>query len=198
MAQNKCPLCGEKVINGSCSSCGYVIPDEASVAAPYNYDPSDYTLEKERYGGFDEEAGSEYAMPEIKAEDMQEIVPAPPREARGNNPQNGSPYAGFNPAQNNDPQNGNPYAGFNPAQNNNPQNGSPYANFNPVSNQNKVDGTVAAEIIIAIILTMFFPVVGIIYSVRMAKQFKATRSGSYRTAMILIIIATVLSFMFRL
>lgn len=38
----KCPLCGGMIGNGVCLSCNYKIPDEDSIAAPYNYDPEDY------------------------------------------------------------------------------------------------------------------------------------------------------------
>lgn len=43
----KCPLCGGTVRNGSCLSCGYEIPDENTIAAPYNYDPDDYAQQEE-------------------------------------------------------------------------------------------------------------------------------------------------------
>lgn len=41
----KCPICGGAVGNGVCLSCGYEIPDEGTIAAPYNYDPDDYELQ---------------------------------------------------------------------------------------------------------------------------------------------------------
>lgn len=44
----KCPLCGGTVRNGSCLSCGYEIPDENTIAAPYNYDPDDYDQQEEQ------------------------------------------------------------------------------------------------------------------------------------------------------
>lgn len=43
----KCPLCGGTVRNGVCLSCGYEIPDENTIAAPYNYDPDDYFQQEE-------------------------------------------------------------------------------------------------------------------------------------------------------
>lgn len=38
----KCPICGGGIADGFCVSCGYKIPDEDAVAAPYNCDPADY------------------------------------------------------------------------------------------------------------------------------------------------------------
>lgn len=43
----KCPICGGTVGNGVCLSCGYEIPDENTIAAPYNYDPDDYAQQEE-------------------------------------------------------------------------------------------------------------------------------------------------------
>lgn len=41
----KCPICGGIIGNRTCLSCGYEIPDENTIAAPYNYDPDDYMLQ---------------------------------------------------------------------------------------------------------------------------------------------------------
>ncbi len=35
-----CPLCGDKIIFGECSSCGFILPDYSVIAAPYDLDPS--------------------------------------------------------------------------------------------------------------------------------------------------------------
>ncbi len=35
-----CPLCGDKIIFGECSSCGFIPPDYSVIAAPYDLDPS--------------------------------------------------------------------------------------------------------------------------------------------------------------
>ncbi len=40
MAARKCPICGEKTVNGKCYSCGFVFPDEEKLAAEYDLDPS--------------------------------------------------------------------------------------------------------------------------------------------------------------
>ncbi|MGN0552699.1 MAG: hypothetical protein ACI4I1_04900 [Oscillospiraceae bacterium] len=54
----KCPICGGTVGNGVCLSCGYEIPDENTIAAPYNYDPDDYALQEDSH---DENEPSEWA-----------------------------------------------------------------------------------------------------------------------------------------
>lgn len=45
----KCPLCGGKLQNNLCISCGFEPPDEHDIAAPYDYDPdNDYFGEREK------------------------------------------------------------------------------------------------------------------------------------------------------
>lgn len=41
----KCPICGGMIGNRTCLSCGFEIPEEDALAAPYNYDPDDYMLQ---------------------------------------------------------------------------------------------------------------------------------------------------------
>ena len=93
MAKNRCPLCSGRLNNGVCESCGYAVPDEEGIASVYNYDPSDYNYNEEKYG---EKDRSSDMMPEIKTYDG-----APPvfyrREEPENNP---NPYADFSPTDN--------------------------------------------------------------------------------------------------
>ncbi|MBQ8787850.1 MAG: hypothetical protein IJZ61_09480 [Oscillospiraceae bacterium] len=42
MADERCPLCMEKLKHGECASCGYKLPDEEDISAVYNYEPEDY------------------------------------------------------------------------------------------------------------------------------------------------------------
>ena len=39
MADNRCPLCMEKLKNGECASCGYRLPDEENISSIYNTEP---------------------------------------------------------------------------------------------------------------------------------------------------------------
>lgn len=44
-----CPLCGGKLQNNVCISCGFEPPDEHDISAPYDYDPdNDYFGEREK------------------------------------------------------------------------------------------------------------------------------------------------------
>ena len=47
-----CPLCGDKIIFGECSSCGFIPPDYSVIAAPYDLDPSN-----DRFGEVDSAEG---------------------------------------------------------------------------------------------------------------------------------------------
>lgn len=89
---DRCPLCGKRTVNGRCTECGYEIPDEKSISALYNYDPSDDRFGEAYTDNTQDSNLSEYAdtaapraKPEIK------------RPNENNAPMN--PYAGFNPAQ---------------------------------------------------------------------------------------------------
>ena len=42
-----CPICGGKILKGECISCGYVLPNEELIVAPYDYNPDDYNLSDE-------------------------------------------------------------------------------------------------------------------------------------------------------
>ena len=45
----KCPLCGGRLQNNVCISCGYELPDEHDISAPYDYNPdNDYFGEREQ------------------------------------------------------------------------------------------------------------------------------------------------------
>lgn len=198
MAQNKCPLCGSRVINGSCSECGYTLPDEASIAAPYNYDPSDYNI-GDKYAPAEKEQSS---MPEIRAYDQ----PAEPEEKPVPEIKVGD-RGGAYPA----PQMPQNKAGtYNAQQGTNApsgQNANPYANFDPTNNKGaqfggssgsggKLSGAVLTELIVGIILTLIFPVLGILEIVSASKKYSKTKDESYRTVMIILIVVLVLRIVF--
>lgn len=207
LAQNKCPLCGSRVINGSCSECGYTLPDEASIAAPYNYDPSDYNI-GDKYSPAEREQSSmpeirvydkpaeEYKRPapEIKVGDRGGAYPAPRNNAGTYNaPQN---MAGtYNVPQNNagaynapTGQNTNPYVNFDPTNNRGAQNGG--------SGGGKLSGAALTALIIGIILILVNPVLGIVGIVSASKKFKKTGDEAYRIAMIILIVVFALRLIF--
>lgn len=79
MEQNKCPLCGGKLLHGECIDCGYRPPDEDRLSAPYNLDPED-----DRPNVF-EPSSEKYSMPKVNTtvtyaepeRNIPEIKPAP-------------------------------------------------------------------------------------------------------------------------
>lgn len=204
MAQNKCPLCGSRVINGSCSECGYTLPDEASIAAPYNYDPSDYNI-GDKYEPAEKEQSS---MPEIRvydkpAEEEKRPVPEIKVGDRGGAypaPQN---MAGTYNAPRNNAGTYNAQQGTNTPQG---QNANPYANFDPTNNRGaqfggssgggKLSGAALTELIVGLILTLVFPVFGILEIVSASKKFKKTGDEAYRKIMIILIAVLVLRMVF--
>lgn len=215
MAQNKCPLCGSRIINGSCSECGYSLPDEASIAAPYNYDPADYNI-GDKYAEAEKEKSSmpeiraydkpaeEYKRPapEIKVGDRDGAYPAPKNNAGTYNaPQNNA--GTYNAPQNNagtynaprgtnapSGQNANPYANFDPTHNGGAQFGG--------SGGGKLSGAALTELIVGIILTLVFPVFGIVEIVSTSNKFKKTGDDAYRTIMIILIVVLGVRILFGL
>lgn len=124
MAQNRCPLCGGKVVNGECVGCGYSLPDEGKLSAPYNLDPEDDRPE------IFEPAPEKYEMPGVDMDSVGRYGAAPVKEKTAQNAPNikVAPTINNNPAPQNTPQGWqNPY-GNSPAQRNTPQRNSPQQN----------------------------------------------------------------------
>lgn len=71
MTIQKCPLCGGRVNNSVCSVCGYEIPDEDSISAIYDYDPSNDGPVEEKQP----ERISEYDMPSLSPLDYDNASP---------------------------------------------------------------------------------------------------------------------------
>lgn len=195
LAQNKCPLCGSRVINGSCSECGYTLPDEASIAAPYNYDPSDYNI-GDKYSPAEREQSS---MPEIRVYDKPaEEYKRPAPEIKVGDRDGAYPAPRNNAGTYNAPQN-NAGAYNAPAG----QNNNPYANFDPTNNRGaqfggggKLSGAALTALIIGIILILVNPVLGIVGIVSASKKFKKTGDEAYRIAMIILIVVFALRLIF--
>lgn len=197
LAQNKCPLCGSRVINGSCSECGYTLPDEASIAAPYNYDPSDYNI-GDKYSPAEREQSS---MPEIRVYDKPaEEYKRPAPEIKVGDRGGAYPAPRNNAGTYNAPQN---MAGSYNAPTG--QNNNPYANFDPTNNRGaqfgggsggKLSGAVLTELIVGIILVLVNPVLGIVGIVSASKKFKKTGDEAYRIAMIILIVVFALRLIF--
>lgn len=203
LAQNRCPLCGGRILHGECAECGYRLPDEDKLSAPYNLDPED-----DRPEAF-APAPEKYEMPEAKA-----VRPyigqdgAPVRERSAPNIPNikvaptqthfNNPYAPNNqnnaPAQNpqqNQPNNQqgwqNPY-NYNPAQR--PTGGN--TNRNSSQNSQKQSGILAA-LIVLLMLTLFAPFFGVVGLILNGSFGSKLNVGTRKIFTVLFIIAIVLS-----
>lgn len=116
MAQNKCPLCGDRLLHGECIGCGYRLPDEDRLSVPYNLDPED-----DRPNAF--EASSEkYSMPKVNTavtyaepeRNIPEIKPAPTENLPQKQSSWQNPYGNRSPKVqqgNNNQKWQNPYSG---------------------------------------------------------------------------------------
>lgn len=203
LAQHRCPLCGGRILHGECADCGYRLPDEDKLSAPYNLDPED-----DRPEAF-APAPEKYEMPEAKAvRPYTEQDAAPVRERSAPNIPNikvvptqtqfNDPYAPNNqnnaPAQNpqqNQPNNQqgwqNPY-NYNPAQR--PTGGN--TNWNSSQNSQKQSGILAA-LIVLLMLTLFAPFFGVVGLILNGSFGSKLNVGTRTIFTVLFIIAIVLS-----
>ncbi len=68
----KCPLCGGKLKNNYCESCGYAVPDDEELSALYNLDPSDYPQPEEQ-------PAVREITPDVQAEEIYPNRPEAPK-----------------------------------------------------------------------------------------------------------------------
>lgn len=206
LAQNRCPLCGGRILHGECADCGYRLPDEDKLSAPYNLDPED-----DRPEAF-APAPEKYEMPEAKAvrpyTEQDGGNAAPVRERSAPNIPNikvaptqtqfNNPYAPNNqnnaPAQNaqQTPTNNqqgwqNPY-NYNPVQR--PTGGN--TNWNSSQNSQKQKGMLAA-LIVLLMLTFFAPFFGVVGLILNGSFGSKLNTGTRKLFTILFIIAIALS-----
>lgn len=206
MAQHRCPLCGGRILHGECADCGYRLPDEDKLSAPYNLDPED-----DRPEAF-APAPEKYEMPEAKAvrpyTEQDGGNAAPVRERSAPNIPNikvaptqtqfNNPYAPNNqnnaPAQNaqQTPVNNqqgwqNPY-NYNPVQR--PMGGN--TNWNSSQNSQKQGGMLAA-LIVLLMLTLFAPFFGVVGLILNGSFGSKLNAGTRKLFTVLFIIAIALS-----
>lgn len=206
LAQHRCPLCGGRILHGECADCGYRLPDEDKLSAPYNLDPDD-----DRPEAF-APAPEKYEMPEAKAvrpyTEQDGGNAAPVRERSAPNIPNikvaptqmqfNNPYAPNNqnnaPAQNaqQTPVNNqqgwqNPY-NYNPVQR--PMGGN--TNWNSSQNSQKQGGMLAA-LIVLLMLTLFAPFFGVVGLILNGSFGSKLNAGTRKLFTVLFIIAIALS-----
>lgn len=191
-------------MNGECIGCGYRLPDEEKLSAPYNLDPEDDRPESfepapekyempeatpetaHRYGGNDAPVKERTAAPNIK------VVPTQQNNNQGwQNPYGNSPVQQNNPQQNipqNNPQQGwqNPY-NYNPAQrpNRNP--------VNPTSSHNSGKGSLAVLIVLLVMsfISPIFGVIGLIVNNNIGASVDEKTKSVFK---MLFIVSTLISF----
>lgn len=201
MARNKCPLCGGRILNGECAGCGFRLPDEEKLSAPYNLDPEDDRSD------ILEPASEKYRMPEADPEMAQKYGGAAPAkeksEAQAPNIKVVPTQANY-PAQNNNQGWQNPYgssAQQNTPQNipqNNPQQGwqNPY-NQNPANNggaSSNSDKILLIGFIMLLIISLFSPIFGVIGLILNQNVGIRLGEGTRKVFKVLFIVTTLLSF----
>ena len=195
MADERCPLCMEKLKHGECASCGYKLPDEENLSSIYDAEPAEY-YEPEPVREITPEIQmeeiypnrEETAMPKFKVRDDEgktvrsriDLASIDKNIKDSSNPtSNGNPNAS----------NGNPYAGYTPEGVPNSGGGSPFAN--PSVNQSTDTESTSAfmkKYWWLLLLAFMFPIIGIIINSTMKHELKQYKA-SY-----LVIIAIVLGF----
>jgi len=97
----KCPLCGGKLKDNYCDSCGYAVPEDDELSALYNLDPSDYPEPQEQ-------PAIREITPKVQAEEIYPNRPKPPkfkvRDDEGKTVRKPDPYGQVQPPA------ANPYA----------------------------------------------------------------------------------------
>ena len=153
----------------------------------YNYDPDDDEFgEKEDFVTSEADSG---VMPAVREEvdrnfrNPYDYRRAPKIETvQKNNVQ-------IQPQQNN----ANPYANFSPVQN---RQQTPVKNtFNNNASSN-ADPAFVKDVVIGVILSMVFSLLGIIYGVRFIKRYNSTKDNKYLYAGIGILIMSIIGFIF--
>lgn len=205
MAQNRCPICGEKILSGECIGCGYRLPDEDKLSAPYNLDPEDdrpeafapdphkYEMPSAEYGGKTAVGCDERQdMPNIK------VMPTNNMPANNNANQNGNwqnPYNYVSPPANN----ANSQTGGNNTANNtgwqNPYNYNPGGannNKNPYSGANTDKEKLLTVGLVFMAITAFFlPIMAIagIIAMNSAKNMDPKKRLTFKVLFIIALLA---------
>ena len=176
MAQKKCPLCGGRITKGSCSDCGYSMPDEELISSVYNYDPSDYNIKEQRA-----EQEREMSMPDIS----EDVIPEVKNQIN------------IQPVENNEPmkpetkaQNENPYADFSPVENNKNPKGNKF--FGTGSNLNGLD---VKSLLMKSICGYAVPAVGIYFAVMYGIAYSKSKSKNDLISLIVVGAAVLFRYM---
>ena len=192
MADNRCPLCMEKLKHGECVSCGYKLPDEENLSQVYDAEPSSYP---EPIREITPEIQMEEIYPnreevpkfKVRTDDGRTVKVdlSKPKDNSNEKAEDANPYAiNGNPYASN----GNPYAGYTPEGVPN-ESGSPFAN-KPANQYVDTDSMSAfwKQYWWLVVLSFFIPLIGVILYATMKQDLKKYKA-SY-----LVIVAAVLGF----
>ncbi len=185
MADERCPLCMERLKNGECASCGYRLPDEGDISAGYDYDPAEYPQEQPVIREITPEVQMEEIYPnrdeplKFKVRDDEgHTVRSKVDLTKTRENTSGNPYTS----------NGNPYAGYTPEGVPN-KSGSPFANQSVyTSSDTESTSAFLKKYWWLLLISFFIPIAGIILNSAMKSELKQYKA-SY-----LVIIAIVLGF----
>lgn len=181
----KCPLCGERMVKNLCENCGYSVPDELELSAPYNLDPSDDYPEPIRE-----------ITPEHLTEEIYPNRPEPqPIEFKVREEESPAPFVNPYANQNNGTANQNQgQTGRNYIPSPPPQQQNPYANnggFTPYSQNGSTD-TFKEDMRTywwLLLLAFFIPIMGIVFMSLVKNKF----DSRFRA---FLLVAVVLGFIF--
>lgn len=183
MADNRCPLCMEKLKNGECLSCGYRLPDEENLSELYDTEPAEYP-EPEPIREITPEIQSEEIYP-----DRGGALNFKVRDDEGKTVKVDLNKTRSNPSNQTNATGGNPYAGYTPEGIPNKSSGSPFANQSVYTSVD-TESTSAffKKYWWLLLLSFFMPIIGIILNATMKNELKLYKASYF------VIIAIVLGF----
>lgn len=189
MADNRCPLCMEKLKHGECASCGYKLPDEENISSIYSTEPMEYP-EPEPIREITPEVQMEEIYPDRQMkfkvrDDDGKTVRTTGKVDLGKKPEVDTNASDGNP----NASNGNPYAGYTPEGIPNKSSGSPFANQSVYTSVD-TESTSAffKKYWWLLLLSFFMPIIGIILNATMKNELKLYKASYF------VIIAIVLGF----
>lgn len=205
MADNRCPLCMEKLKHGECASCGYRLPDEENISSIYSTEPVSqpepepireiipevqmeeiYPDRQMRFKVRDDEGKTVRSDVKVDLNKKPETVTSFSTSDDNSDASDGNPNASNGNPNASD---GNPYAGYTPDGVPNKSNGSPFANQSVYSSVD-TESTSAffKKYWWLLLLSFFMPIIGIILNATMKNELKLYKANY------LVIIAIVLGF----
>ncbi len=197
MADNRCPLCMEKLKHGECASCGYKLPDEENISSIYNTEPvsqpepepiREITPEiqmEEIYPNRD--SALKFKVRDDKGKTVRVDLTKP--EDKTDNQANGTDSNPYESNGNPNASDGNPYAGYTPEGVPNKSGGSPFANqsvYSPVDTEST--SAFMKRYWWLLLLSFFMPIIGAIVYASMKNEVNQYKAKHF------VIIAIVLGF----